>query len=100
MTQLEILVDNRDHALQPGTFVQARVFTAFKPRTILVPTAALIAGNVTVAEGGVARRRPVQTGIRSEEAVEVLSGVSPGELVVVSGNQYLSDGARINYKTP
>ena len=100
MAQLEILVDNRDHALQPGTSVQARVFTAFKPRTILVPPAALIAGTVTVAEGGVARPRPVQTGIRSEEAVEVLSGVSPGDLVVVSGNKNLSDGARINYKTP
>ena len=100
LNQVEILVENRDHALQPGMFAQARVFTAFKPRTILVPPAALIDGQVTVAEGGVARVRSVQTGIRTEAAVEVLGGVAPGDLVVVSGNKSLRDGARIVYKTP
>jgi RND family efflux transporter MFP subunit len=99
-TQVEILVENRDHTLKPGMFARARVFTAYKPRTILVSPSALIDGHVTVAEGGVARVRTVQTGIRAEEAVEILSGVAPGDLVVVSGNNNLKDGARIDYKTP
>lgn len=98
--QVEILVENLDHTLKPGMFTRARVFTAYKPRTILVPPSALIDGRVTVAEGGVARVRTVQTGIRAEEATEILAGVSPGDLVVVSGNKGLSDGARINYQTP
>jgi hypothetical protein len=93
-------VDNRDHALKPGLFARARVFTAFKPRTIITPLAALDGSRVTVVENGVARVRTVQTGIRSEAAAEVLSGVSPGELVVVSGGHALRDGARVTHQTP
>lgn len=96
----EMLVDNRDHALRPGAFARARVFTAHRPRTVLVPPAAVIDGRVTVAEDGVARVRPVQTGISTEEAVELLDGAAPGDLVVVSGNKGLRDGARITYRTP
>lgn len=99
-SQVEIRVENQDHALRPGLPTRARVFTSFKSWTILVPPAALSDGHVMVAESGRARRRAVQTGIRTEETVEVLSGVVPGELVVVSGNKGLNDGARISYQAP
>lgn len=98
--QIEILVNNPDHDLKPGMFARARVFTAFKSKTILVPLPALDNGRVTVVEGGVARVRTVLTGIRTEETVEVLSGVAPGDLVVVSGNSGLSDGARVTCQEP
>ncbi len=99
-TQIEILVNNPDHDLKPGMFARARVFTSFKSNTILVPLSALDDGRVTLVEDGVARVRPVLTGIRTEAAVEVLSGVSPGDLVVVSGSSGLSDGTRVSYQKP
>lgn len=98
--QIEILVNNPDHDLKPGMFVRARVYTAFKPRTFLVPPAALVGGSVLVVENGVALVRSVQTGIRTEAAVEIISGVTPDELVVVSGGSGLGDGARVTYQEP
>jgi HlyD family secretion protein len=38
---------------------------------------------VFVVEGGIARARPVETGLSDERKVEILSGVKPGEAVVV-----------------
>ncbi|WP_074304473.1 efflux RND transporter periplasmic adaptor subunit [Singulisphaera sp. GP187] len=38
---------------------------------------------VFVAEGGIARARPVETGLSDERKVEILSGLKPGEPVVV-----------------
>lgn len=38
---------------------------------------------VFVAEGGIARARPVETGLSDERKVEILSGLKPGEAVVV-----------------
>lgn len=99
-TQIEILVNNPDQALKPGMFARARVFTAFKPHTILAPLSAVVGGHATVVENGVARVRSVQTGIRTEKVVEILSGVEPGDLVVVSGNGDLSDGTPVTYQVP
>jgi multidrug efflux pump subunit AcrA (membrane-fusion protein) len=36
--------------------------------------------------------RPVKTGERAGEAVEVLAGLTPGQRVVVQGAGFLSDG--------
>lgn len=99
-TQIEILVNNPDQSLKPGMFARARVFTAFKPRTILAPHSAVAGGRATVVENGVARVRSVQTGIRTETVVEILSGLEPGDLVVVSGNGDLSDGTPVTYQAP
>lgn len=97
---VEILVNNAGHSLTPGAFARARVFTAFRPRTILVPPAALDGDRVRVVESGVARVRTVVAGVRTAEAVEILSGVAPGDLVVVSGGDGLGDGARVTCEAP
>lgn len=43
----------------------------------------------------VAQRRNVQTGLTYANRVEVLSGINPGEKVIVFGHQNLADGALI-----
>lgn len=71
------------------------------PDVISVESSALMgsAGDqwVYVAEGGQARRRAVVTGERDGPRVAVLSGLSPGERVVLSPPAGLSDGAEITY---
>jgi multidrug efflux pump subunit AcrA (membrane-fusion protein) len=39
-----------------------------------------------------ARRRAVQIGLENEDIVEITSGLEPGEVVVVAGQNFLSDG--------
>jgi len=46
---------------------------------------------VFVAEAGVARARPVETGLSDERKVEILSGLKPGESVIVGPFRTLDD---------
>ncbi len=50
---------------------------------------------VFVAKDGQAMRRKVELGIEGERSVQVLSGVEPGEQLVVTGQEDLKDGAPV-----
>lgn len=52
-------------------------------------------GVYVVSQDNIARFRLVRTGATSQGAVEILSGLTGGELVVVAGTERVSDGARI-----
>jgi len=45
-----------------------------------------------IDENNIARRHAVELGIENEEFVEVLSGLNPGDRVVIAGQNFLSDG--------
>ena len=51
-----------------------------------------------VVDGSRAQRRPIQTGASSLSAVEIISGLQPGEKIVVSGSDQFGDAesVRIN----
>lgn len=49
-----------------------------------------------VMEGNTAVRRPVQLGVSSLGEVEVLSGLKPGDRVVVSGSDLFGDAQRVS----
>jgi HlyD family secretion protein len=59
---------------------------------------------VFVVEDGVARARPVETGLASETEIEVLSGVKKGDLVVEGPYRTLArelrDGRAVKYEPP
>ncbi len=52
-------------------------------------------GVYVVGQDNIARFRLVRTGPTGQGAVEILSGLTDGELVVVAGAERVSDGARI-----
>jgi len=43
--------------------------------------------------------RPVQLGVTDGERVEVISGLAPGERIVIDGADKLRDGAKINVRS-
>jgi multidrug efflux pump subunit AcrA (membrane-fusion protein) len=45
--------------------------------------------------GGIARLRLVKTGKVHGDRIEILSGLSPGERIVVEGVEKVSDGSRV-----
>ena len=51
---------------------------------------------VYVVEDGTAHQRAVELGVRMSPRIEILSGVAPGEVVVVGGQHRLTDGARVS----
>ncbi|SDQ79687.1 efflux RND transporter periplasmic adaptor subunit [Pseudoxanthomonas sp. CF125] len=48
-----------------------------------------------VVDGSRAVRRPIQTGVSSLGAVEIVSGLQPGEKIVVSGSDQFGDAERV-----
>jgi membrane fusion protein (multidrug efflux system) len=96
---VKALARNPGGRLQPGMFVEARLATARRENAVVLREDAVVpgrAGNaVFVVVGGKAVRRPVTLGVRSRGDVEVTTGVSAGEQVVVAGLDLLQDGAPV-----
>lgn len=83
-----------------GYRVEARIETYRNPSAVKVPWSALFRRNdewaVFLVKDGVARVAPVVVGKRSASHAEVMSGLSPGERVVVHPSDKLQDGAALS----
>lgn len=92
-------VPNPQRLLQPGMFIQARLVTSMRPKAVVVPEDAIVpmqgANFVWVVEEGKANQRQVGLGVRTPGFVEIRSGVSVGEQVVVGGLAMLFPGAPV-----
>jgi RND family efflux transporter MFP subunit len=82
-----------------GTPVQVDIDAEQHTDVVLVPAVAVVREGdetaVFVVAGGKAERRPVQLGIADAASVEVRSGVSPGDQVIVDGQAGLPDGTAV-----
>lgn len=90
-------LENPDGALRSGMFAKARIVLREKPQATVVPEEAIlpVGGDTFVfrVDEGKAVRTRVRTGLRLEGKVEILSGVRPGDLLVVAGQQRLTADA-------
>ncbi len=87
--------DNPDVILKPNMYTYIKLLTEIKPNVLTIPIEALIRtskGDHVIISLGQGRFdvRSVATGIESGDQVEILSGLNPGEQVVISG-QFLID---------
>ena len=96
-------VENVSEQLKGGLFIKGRMITGKRTDILRVPRTALLSwdvaekkGDVFVVERETAIRRTVQTGSVMGDFVQVTSGLSPGEPVVVRGGFNLKDGDRVS----
>jgi RND family efflux transporter MFP subunit len=93
-------VDNTEGALRPGYFAKAALAVGSAKSAIVIPLAAVQpteAGMVCfVVQDNRAIQRRVQTGIQvTGDSVEIVSGLEPGEQVVVEGVASLSNNVPV-----
>jgi RND family efflux transporter MFP subunit len=92
---VEVRVANSEGLLKPGVFARARLVIREDPAVTTVPLRSVVSfagvDKVFVVEGGLARDRPVSLGAKLGDRIEILSGVKPGETVVVTGQRLLAD---------
>ncbi len=89
-------VENPGGRLLPGAFADVELVMDELPRALPVPAVAVISEmggkRVWTVVDGKAASRSVETGVRTEEAVQVVDGLAPGDTVITGGLQALRPG--------
>lgn len=92
----EVDVRNPGYALAPGMYAEVILSLRRHKDALVVPPAALVSDNsskaVFVVDQGVARKVHVKTDIDDGVWIEIVSGLTGGEDVVVVGKGRLADG--------
>jgi RND family efflux transporter MFP subunit len=99
---VRIRVRNPERRLKVGMFAQARIGLSEKKGVLVVPPSAVSKGDggaaVYVVSGEEATRTAVKIGLETPEAVEVVSGVTEGQKVLVSAIHGLGERAKLAAK--
>ncbi len=90
---------SNDGTLRPGAFVTAEIVTDDSGMAVTVPTSAIVtfAGieKVILVQNGKALEKPVTTGRRAADWIEIISGVQLGDTIIVEpGN--IQSGQAVN----
>ncbi|MGE0086730.1 MAG: efflux RND transporter periplasmic adaptor subunit [Desulfococcaceae bacterium] len=96
---VEAVLDEAPNLI-PGMFARIKVILKHIPDAISVPADALIVSPkgdhfVAVAEEGKVKRRKVETGIEEAGRIQIIKGIAPGDLVIVSGGEKLKDDTEV-----
>jgi membrane fusion protein, multidrug efflux system len=97
---VEADLPNTDLALRPGMYATVRVGVEGHSDALLIPVEALVMEKlnafVLVAVGGKAKKTPIKAGFNDSAKVEVVSGLTGDEAVILVGKMTLADGAAVN----
>ena len=97
---LRAQVPNSELHLWSRQFVDVYVAAGFIPEALMVPEAAVQFGKqgtflYAVTPDNKADLRPIRTGVRHDDLIQIVSGVSAGDRVVVQGQLMLRPGADV-----
>jgi multidrug efflux system membrane fusion protein len=98
--KLRAQFSNDDRLLYPNQFVNIRLLLDTHKDVTTISTAGIQRGApgtfvYMVNDDSTVAVRPVKLGVTEGERVEVLSGLTPGERIVIDGADKLRDGAKI-----
>lgn len=105
MVSLRALFPNPEHILLPGMYVRAVITEGVDENALLVPQRALRrdpkgqASVLLVDGGGKAEVRLVDVGRTVGDSWQVLSGLNPGDLVIVEGGQNVRPGMSVKIRS-
>lgn len=98
-------INNRDEILRPGMFAEVRFVREEAANAVVVPVNAVqrtLDGYqfaYILGTGDTAARVLVTTGISNGREVEVLSGISVNDELIIRGQNYVFDGEAVNVVT-
>ena len=95
--QVRAKTDNKGGNLFSGSFVRIEFSLQETEDALMIPTESIIpilkGQKVFVARGGKAEEVKVETGLRSENKVQILKGLSAGDTVIATGIMQLKSGS-------
>jgi multidrug efflux system membrane fusion protein len=98
--RLRALFDNKSGRLFPNQFVNIRLLVETRKGVTLLPTAAIQRTTTNkfvyvVKPDSTVTVRPIQEGVTEGEETEITSGLSAGEVVVMTGVDRLEEGSAV-----
>jgi multidrug efflux system membrane fusion protein len=98
---LKATFPNKDHALWPGQFVNARLYLSIRHDGVTVPAATVQRGPqgtyaYVIKPDSTVEMRPISVGQLRDGIALIDSGLNAGERVVVDGQYKLRPGARVD----
>jgi len=100
--KVRIQVDNSGGRLKTGMFAEGEILTGITSHAIVIPLAAIYRddrsskqSSVFVVDKDRAVRRPVVIGRERESEVEIMSGLAPGDFLIIEQSIELADGVRV-----
>lgn len=98
--KMRAISPNPDRRLLPGQFASINLILDREEDALLVPSQAVIpelnGHKVFVVTNGKASARQVEVGLRTNREVEIRSGISPGDTVVISGILQIKEGTPLD----
>ncbi len=93
---VKISIPNEKGVLKDGMIANLTLITENHKNTVTIPSAAIMQSDdegyyVYIAEGDTAEKRSVEIGIENDDYTEIISGISNGDKVIVSGKEYISE---------
>jgi multidrug efflux pump subunit AcrA (membrane-fusion protein) len=99
--QVWVHVSNPGEKLKPGASARVAIVAATIPDAVVVPPSAILPGPdggtvvAVVGRDSLAHMKRVEIGLREPDKAQILSGVAPGERVIVAGGVGLGDNAKV-----
>jgi multidrug efflux system membrane fusion protein len=98
--KLKAVFDNKDRALWPNQFVNARLLLDVQKDTVVIPSAAIQTGSqgtfvYAVKQDKTVEVHPVTVGITEGTVAAITKGLSGGEEIVTDGQNNLKDGSLV-----
>ena len=103
--RVRALLDNADGRLRPGLFARSNLGIATREDVLMVAEEAVLRraeGAVVfrVLQNNTVERRVVETGLIEDGRIEIVAGLSPGDLVASRGHSDLIEGSSIVPRSP
>jgi membrane fusion protein, multidrug efflux system len=97
--QLRAVMKRAHPAFIPGDFVQVSLEVEKRENALMVPAECIVPElrqhTVFVVRNGKAIRTVVKTGSRTEDRVEIVHGLAPGDTVLTTGHMEVRDGGPV-----
>lgn len=98
--KLRAITSNKEGRLLPGQFARIELIMSSVDNALLVPAVSVIpelnGHKVFIANSGKAKEVIVKIGIRTEDAVQILEGLSPQDTVITTGLLEIRQGSSIS----
>jgi membrane fusion protein (multidrug efflux system) len=97
-TQVEIVLPNPRHRIKPGMFAKVDLVLQREMNVEIIPFDAVLGESdkyVFAAQNGLAVKKPITLGLQEDDNVEVRSGLTAEDKVIVLGERVITEGSKI-----